>query len=643
MTFVVTLDAPASQDPDTTGGKGANLARMSGAGFPVPRGFVIATSAYREFIEAAELWPRIESELATADFADAATVEAATARVRELIESTPVPADIAEEIKTAYDALGDDTFVAVRSSGTAEDLAEASFAGQHDTYLDILGPDDLLTAVRRCWGSLWTSRATAYRDNGHFAQADVALAVVVQEMIESEVSGVMFTANPMSTAVDEFVINAAYGLGEGIVSGILTPDQYTIDRDTYEVIDQLIGGKATKVHRIPGGKHTTISRVDPALAKAPALTPAQIAELGRLGAAVTEYYDGWPQDIEWAYAAGTFHLLQSRDVTGVDLTWDEDLEEYMPELPRIDRAEILTRAFADSVWQGRVTPMGYSLRCEAFHPMITRHQEIWGTTETAKLRIWKYHKGEVYYTGRQEFENMVSFLPPTMWNPALLGFTQPSLVADLEKQEGNWFGYAKALIRIRMIDADLGPYRFFTNCYRQMKDDGDRMLGPGIDELRKMSDRELVRAVDRAIKNQHDWVEDLWSGFFLHATTLSAVFVWMLGNWYKGSNPHIFNDLITGLPEPTITLKENLELWELGEKIRTSPALTEAFTNHPGAEFFTAVADAAGGEQFLDAYRDFLTRYGHRGHADRDISYPRRSEAPELDYNSLKVFVASGG
>jgi pyruvate,water dikinase len=645
MPQVVSLAHESATEADLVGGKGASLARLTRAEFPVPPGFVVTTGGYERFIEESGLVGRITAILDSIDYADAPGVETRTREIRSLIEQSEVPASLREEILASYAALGEgDRFVAVRSSGTAEDLAEASFAGQHDSYLDVLGGDQVVDAVRRCWASLWTARATAYRARSGFDHRSVSLAVVVQVMVASEVSGVMFTANPMSTAVDEFVVNASYGLGEGIVSGILTPDQFTVDRDNYQVVDRLIGAKEKQVVRDPATGHGTVVEAVPETERdRPSLTDAQLARLARLGAKATEYYGGWPQDLEWGLVDDTFYLLQSRDITGVDFSWDEDLEDYCPHLERTPRDAVLSRAFSDAVWQGRITPMGYSLRGEAFQPMMEVSQNLWGSPHIAGIRAWKYHKGEAYFDGRWEWENAVHFVPPALRSPALLQWTPPSWLDDLQNQPGSWTNYARALIRIRSLDPDNGPYRWFKNCEWQWENRKQEMLGPGPEELRDMSDAELRRQVDRAVRNQKEWVEDLWSGFFVHATTLSAAFFWMLQNWYGGTDPMMFTDLITGLPEPTITLKENLELWALAEKIRNSPSLTRRFEERPGAAFFTDLDSSEEGRDFLAAYREFLVEFGHRGHADRDVSYLRRSEDPALDYNSLKAFLTAGG
>ncbi len=292
-------------DLETAGGKGANLGELAGAGFPVPPGFVLITDAYRTFvrdniIEAAII------DAARRKSEDPAVLQAAADKIAGLFAEAPVPAAIAEAVLAAYHRLGDQVRVAVRSSATAEDLAEASFAGQQDTYLNIRGDDALLDAVRRCWASLWTERAIAYRARQGIDPADVSLAVVVQQMIESEASGVMFTANPANGRRDQTVIAAAWGLGEAIVSGAVNTDDLVVDA-TGTVIDRHLADKEVQTVYVERG--TAELPVPEDRRRAAVLDDAAAAELAALGGRIRDHYRA-PQDIEWARRDGTF--LSSR-------------------------------------------------------------------------------------------------------------------------------------------------------------------------------------------------------------------------------------------------------------------------------------------------------------------------------------------
>ena len=274
-------------DVGSVGGKGANLGEMTRAGLPVPPGFCVTADAYRAFIETTRAAETIRDILAELKPDDPTDAEEKTARIRDFLDAQPMLAEIANQVLESYHALGkqfdaQQIPVAVRSSATAEDLPTASFAGQQDTYLNIRGDDELLANVKRCWASLWTARAVTYRVKQGFDHTQVALAVVVQAMIHSEVSGILFTANPVTSNRDEVVINASWGLGEAIVSGLVTPDTLTVRKSDGAILARELANKDRAVEYAPSSG--TLERKVPADKRTmPALADAQIAESSRRG------------------------------------------------------------------------------------------------------------------------------------------------------------------------------------------------------------------------------------------------------------------------------------------------------------------------------------------------------------------------
>ncbi len=289
------------------GGKAVNLGVMIAAGLPTPPGFCVSTGAYRAVV--ADRLDELFERLA----AGGPDLAAVTEHARELVRDAPVPDDLRRDILASYHGLGNDVAVAVRSSATAEDLAYASFAGQQDSYLNMVGDDAVLDAVRRCWASLWTARAVSYRNANGIDHRDVALAVVVQRMVDATIAGVMFTANPVTGARHETVIDASPGLGEAVVSGAVNPDHFVVDSRSGTVVARRAGDKRVAVVSRPGGGTDRVVR-DAGDAE-PCLNDAQLGELTRLGARVQEHY-GAPQDTEWALDAdGRFWLTQARPIT----------------------------------------------------------------------------------------------------------------------------------------------------------------------------------------------------------------------------------------------------------------------------------------------------------------------------------------
>ena len=314
-TFVLSLfDSRATLE--TVGGKGMSLAKMIQAGFPVPSGFHITTEAYRAFVAANDLQTKILAALANADASLPATLETASAAIGRLFADASTPNEIINAIRNAY--LTHDSShlkpVAVRSSATAEDLSEASFAGQQETYLNIRGEDVLLDAVKKCWASLWTARAIAYRIKNNIDQNTVALAVVVQEMVNAEAAGILFTANPMNGHRDEMVINAAWGLGEAIVGGLVSPDTIIADKATGKVKKYDVAEKTVITVLTESG--TREDQLNDTRRRSKVLKEANVVELVNIARNIESYY-GSPQDIEWCHAGGRFFIVQSRPVTAL--------------------------------------------------------------------------------------------------------------------------------------------------------------------------------------------------------------------------------------------------------------------------------------------------------------------------------------
>jgi phosphoenolpyruvate synthase/pyruvate phosphate dikinase len=306
-------------NPDATlervGGKGASLARMLAAGFPVPDGFHITTSAYRMFVTANDLQPRIQEALAQVNVADPRTLEKASRAIKRLFDQAKIPAEIASEIVQSYGELpGIEPAVAVRSSATAEDLPEASFAGQQESYLNVSGAGALLEATQKCWASLWTARAIGYRARQGIVMEGVALAVVVQLLVPAEAAGILFTVNPINGLLDQMVISAAWGLGEAVVGGMVTPDTVTVEKATGLILEQQIADKQIMTVRVDGS--TEEQPVPENLRRVPVLGDETAAELSQLAVQIETLF-GMPMDIEWVLADGQFFIVQARPVTAL--------------------------------------------------------------------------------------------------------------------------------------------------------------------------------------------------------------------------------------------------------------------------------------------------------------------------------------
>ena len=309
--FVEPLASPACVHA-RAGGKGANLSALLRGGFPAPDGFLITTDAYLRFLESADLtdWVVLTAEAAPAENPEA--LEAASTAIRHRFAAAAVPGEITHPVQRAYETLGRPP-VAVRSSATAEDLPGLSFAGQQETFLNVVTERALLDAMVRCWSSLWTARAIAYRARQGVGHRGLALAVVVQRMVESESSGVLFTANPLNGKRTEAVVEATLGLGEALVSGRVEPDRYAVVLPAARIASKVLGSKRISLRPRPEGG---IAQEDEDAGARQALPDDAIVELARLGGRAAGLLGG-PQDIEWAFAGGKLWLLQSRPITSL--------------------------------------------------------------------------------------------------------------------------------------------------------------------------------------------------------------------------------------------------------------------------------------------------------------------------------------
>ena len=304
-------------DVEYAGGKGANLGELTSAGLPVPPGFVVGAPAYAAFCEVTGLRARIAERLEALDVDDTQALEQASADVREMVTLEPIPDWLSASIETAYAELtagGDDAPVAVRSSATAEDTESASFAGMNETFLNVRGSSAVVDAVRRCWASLFGSRTVFYRAKRGFDQAGMDIAVVVQRQIPSTRAGVMFTIDPSTGRSDRIVIEGAFGLGESVVSGSVSPDRYLVDKAGPTIVTREVHEKELAIEPRDGGG-TDVRELSRDERMTPVLGDEEVEALARIALRIEKHY-GTPQDTEWAFdPAGKLWMLQSRPVT----------------------------------------------------------------------------------------------------------------------------------------------------------------------------------------------------------------------------------------------------------------------------------------------------------------------------------------
>ena len=343
--YVKKFEDLSKDDLGIAGGKGANLGELTQAGIPVPPGFVVTSKTYDKFMRDTGIFSKVMDILDQVDINNTKELQEAAEKINAIIIETPIPDGISTYITEAYNQLServgeeDGADVAIRSSATAEDLPEASFAGQQDTFLHVQGLDNVIEYVRKCWASLFEARAIFYREENNFEHSQVYIAVVVQQMVDSDKAGVMFTVNP-STGENIALIEGSWGLGESVVSGSVTPDNYAVDKETNEILNVTISDKKTMFTNEEGGTSIQVD-VPEDLRKERVLSDEELLELVAMAKRVEGHY-GKPQDTEWAFHDGNLFLLQSRPITTLGDSKKEESEEEEVDL------EVLIRGLGAS-------------------------------------------------------------------------------------------------------------------------------------------------------------------------------------------------------------------------------------------------------------------------------------------------------
>ncbi len=627
MKYVKDLNELTRTDLPIAGGKGANLGALIHAGLPVPGGFVVTTEGYRDFVSHNGLDLRINQIMNTIQPDDPDMLEQASAEIRATFQAGSVPADLRDEIRAAYTKLEKNCAVAVRSSATAEDLPDLSFAGQQDTYLNIVGEDALLEGTVNCWASLWTARAIGYRAHNAIPHADVALAVVVQRMVQSEASGVLFTANPLTGKRAETVIDATLGLGEALVSGQVVPDHYVVDREHCLIVEKILGDKALIITGVEGGG--TVTRMVNAAGRQ-ALPDDRILELAELGRLAEESFGG-PQDMEWALADGRLYVVQSRPVTS--------LYPLPPAAPD-GRLEML---LSFGVWQGMLdpyTPLGQ----DVFRYLVVGFARKFGSdADPREQRV-------MLTAGERLFVNLTDLLQ----NPA--GRNVADLFLTSIDPETH-----------RIIQILLENPRFSKIVPSSLKDLINLMrvvLPLAGNAIRNMlaparGRKRLEKRIDtllEEIRTKCATASDLSALLRVFEETTAIMPTRMLptlvGGIASGQAPYqillrkldipdarnLLVELTRGMAH-NVTTQMDLELWEAAQAIRSDAAAAGHFSSTPVEILVDEYRHGGLPPDAQKAIEKFLSVYGVRGVGEIDMGRPRWLEHPSNLFQALKSYL----
>jgi phosphohistidine swiveling domain-containing protein len=661
---------------DMVGGKGRSLAKMTNAGFDVPGGFYLTTTAYRDFVAANDLQAKI-IELAKPEIGEhTLSFDAASASIQALICGPELSDGTKDELRQAYAALpGNNPPVAVRSSANAEDLPDMSFAGQQDTYLNVRGEAALLAAVRNCWASLWTPRAISYRHQMGIEQDAVAMAVVVQLMVPADVSGILFTANPVTGERSEIIINASFGLGEAVVGGQVTPDTFVLDRESLKAMEITIGTKEQQI--VSGGDQgVRLEEIAEDVRAKSSLSGNALKELASLALKVEKYYEDIPQDIEWAIKDDKLWLLQSRPITNLPPQPIPDVWEPTPPARFMVRRQIVEN-MPDPV-------------CPLFEELYVIDglmlEQPGGSADSDEWKALDMMDGPIYTTVNGVAYQRMDFKPHKFVIPGINENSGRPVEEQLEEQLQDIKKASGTPEQIEMARYDMALFLDSLSpadraAFDEMASEQDSealpqaLTLPDSDNIRSYAHHRTGPA-DQLIR---DWGERAWPE--LDATTerwkkvnpatatddkiLKGIreLAYAEGRYWSGRNGgkifgvikcsdeqlHHFLQQVApgqGLSSgvflsgfPSKLMAANAELCDVSRLIQANDALRELTLITPNTRLMAELQKNLHAEPVVAAIRAYLDMYGHQGYS-LDFVEPPPFEEPSPVFATLKTMVA---
>ncbi|MCH5586404.1 phosphoenolpyruvate synthase [Shimazuella sp. AN120528] len=595
------------------GGKGANLGDLFSAGFPVPDGFCVTTFAYQSIIESSSEMEALLKECTKVNANNLDDIKDIGKRIRDHMESLAIPSTLQKEIINAWKSIGDNYTYAVRSSATAEDLPSASFAGQQDTYLNIRGEQSLLDAIRKCWASLFTDRAIAYRARNGFDHRQVYLSVVIQRMVHPEISGILFTADPVSGNRLVTSIDASFGLGEALVSGLVTADLYKVKHG--EVISKKISTKKIMIESLEDGG-TKQSDIPEEKQNQQVLSDTQILSLADLGSRIEQHF-GFPQDIEFCVEDGKFFVVQSRPITS------------LYPMPKIESETL--RVFLSfghiQMMTEPMKPLGISI----FQTLFPFGKEQASTTS-------KY----ILPAGGRLFVD-----PSDILRYSLVRKIIPKILSNMD----NKMSLALQEVIKRPDFTAVPPSKEIGKAVR-------KNISPVVKEVyQNIFRRDPFLAKNRVeiyIQEQHtEWKESLTGleGYEqlvkmqkLLSTSLLSIFQYLFpfiapflltaGLLKKYLHDWVQDDQalqkLSQSYDGNITSEMGLAIGDLADQLRILPDVVQYLQTADDSTFFTGLDKIEGGKQFQQVFHDFIEKFGQRCPGEIDITNPRWREKPTL-------------
>ncbi|WP_123053401.1 phosphoenolpyruvate synthase [Clostridium sp. JN-1] len=612
--YTLFFDETDKKDLPLVGGKGANLGEMTLAGFPVPFGFCVTTEGYKEFIHYNNLSEFIAQTIKVASLDN---INKIGKQIREKIQQSAVPEKVEQEIIKSFNKLGADNYYAVRSSATAEDLAFASFAGQQDTYLNIMGEKALLNSVRNCWASLFTDRAILYRIQNKIEHEKVHMSVVVQKMVLPQVSGIMFTADPILGHRKLISIDASYGLGEALVSGLVSPDIYKYNKRSSEIESKTIAEKKLAIMPIRGGGTKKVE-ITAEKAASQVLQDSQIKNLAELGMAIEKHY-GCPQDIEWCLKNGKLYIVQSRAITSLF---------PMPQpMPKDEALHVYVSFNHFQVMTAPISPLGIDMLRMIFpFDKGARSAEEYRVIKSAAGRIYLDLSDILQY--KKPREVISSFLKnaDALMSQALKELiNRPDFETEIKKNKNS----GKALRKF-----------FKPIVFKSIKNITYRKPEGTVEFVKSYIDKrtkEAAKAVNsakqgieklEAIYKSADFSDDFRVLLPIMAPAMLS-FKALEAQEEKLLLEHKYVDIIIKGLEGNITTEMGLLVGDLADMVRKSPDLIREFTNEDYITLIDRINKLKDNNEFKKKFNTFIDIYDMRAAGEIDMAKDRWIENPE--------------
>jgi len=591
---------------EVVGGKGANLGELSRIeGLQVPEGFCVTTVAYKEVIEDNDEFNILLEELSHLKVDDRKEIGVICGKIRSLIEGITITKGIDEGITAFIKKFGEKNAYAVRSSATAEDLPLASFAGQQDTYLNIIGKDDILLHVSKCWASLFTDRAVIYRIQNSFDHSKVYLSVVIQKMVFPLASGIMFTADPISGNRKVTSIDASFGLGEALVSGLVNADIYKAKEG--KIIDKKISTKKVAIYGLPKGG-TEQREIEADLQNVQTLTDQQILQLEQTGRKIEKYF-GRPQDIEWCLYENKIYIVQSRPITTLypaPVVEDDKTHVYLSFAHR----QMMTETMSPL----SITFFQILLNMVTESPMIEAGGRIYMDTSNelrSPLMRTSYVKG-------------LKSVDVLMQNAFYNVLKRDDIMKNLYKSKKSMvpvklitYWLVKTIEYYRKNDPSIPEY--FMSRSRAMMSDFEQ-------QSQKISGKELFDFVEKSMARIKDNMMDTYGVVFAGAYATS----WINKKLEKWLGEKNLADTLAQSVSNNVTSEMGLELLDVSDVVRKYPEVIKYLENPSDESFFEDLSKLSGGLEARDAIKDFLKKYGMRCSAEIDIKRTRWNEKPTI-------------